>query len=142
MPIDKVKVYNFKRDNKKVEKLKELALNYLDNCSYWIREKAAAVTGSGLKEVLEEKDLKKYIQDNKRFPNRCEMAQAKLNGEDISENPEFVMQSLWDISFDVDVYKAIGVNDGQLDAAKKIFTILGMHKKAKECSSWMYQMDV
>jgi hypothetical protein len=36
----------------KLIKLKELAQNYLDNCSFWIREKAAAMNGSALKEVL------------------------------------------------------------------------------------------
>ena len=129
----------------RITKLKELAQRYLDSCSSWIQEKATTQEGSAMKEVLkvqETEDLKLYMAEHKGFPNRFKMARTKLKGIDITKVSSFVLDSLYDCTFDVVDYKAIGENDGMLKVASEIFSTLGMQKKSQECISWQYNADV
>ena len=127
----------------RITKLKELAQRYLDSCSSWIQEKATTQEGSALKEImaLDVSALEQHIK-NTRFPCRANMARSRLEGKDITKVPSFVMDSLYDCTFDVIDYKAIGENDGMLKVASEIFSTLNMHKKSQECVAWMYNADV
>lgn len=128
----------------RITKIKELAQGYLYLCSSWIQKKATTQEGSALKEVLavDVPAIEQYIKDNKNFSNRVSMAQARLEGEDITKVPSFVMGSLYDCTFDEKDFKAIGENDGMLKVAENIFSTLNMRKKSQECIAWMYNADI
>ena len=129
----------------RITKLKELAQRYLDSCSSWISEKATTQEGSALKEVLavkETQELQMYMIEHKGFPNRFKIARTKLEGIDVTKISSFVLDSLYDCSFDVADYKAIGENDGMLKVASEIFSTLNMRKKSQECIAWIYNADV
>lgn len=138
---------NEAKKDKRIEGVKKLALEMLDNAIEFIQEKARTHNESALKEVLDAsaktgpEGLQGYIERNKQYSLRVKIAEAFLKGETVSANPEFVMKSLWDCTFDVDVYKTIGENDGILITLNQIFMKLGMHKKAKEACRWCYKFD-
>jgi hypothetical protein len=127
----------------KLDQVKQIALDTLDTCIIWIKLQARTHNESALKEVMEvpEADLSKYAEDNKQFMLRWCIAQARINKEDVINNPVYVMKSLWNCTFDVDLYKQIGENDGQLRIAQRIFNVLGMKKESKACTTWMYNAD-
>jgi hypothetical protein len=115
----------------------------LNSCIIWIKLQAAKHNESALKEVLAvpEADLPKYAEDNKQFTLRRCIALARISKEDIADNPTYVMESLWNCTFDVTDYKAIGENDGMLKALERSYRALGLRKRAKVCATWMYNGD-
>lgn len=54
-------------------------------------------------------------------------------------HPHVYLQVLYDNTHNVDRYKAIGVNDGQLDMIRAIANILGRKDIAQECIQWHYE---
>jgi hypothetical protein len=129
--------------DKRIESIKKLALEMLETAKEFIQEQAKGHSESALKEVLafDKETLPTYINKYNTMKLNIKIAKAILNGEDVTKNPDFVMQSLYDCAFDVDDYKAIGVNDGILLTLSQIFNKLGMHKKALEAISWGYSID-
>jgi hypothetical protein len=92
-------------------KISKLANAHLDNSRTYIQGLATRKGDSALKDVTDE---------------------AILN------DPDKVMQALYDCDFSPDVYYTIGENDGCLRAACDLFNLLKNTDKAKECLSWVY----
>jgi predicted DsbA family dithiol-disulfide isomerase len=127
--------------DRRINGVKKLALGMLEDAIEFIQEKAKTNNESALKEVLEATYLDLYIQENKAFELRVKIAKARMKGVDITSVPSFVMDSLYDCTFEAEDYKAIGENDGILIALNQIFKKLGMHSKAREACAWTYKFD-
>jgi hypothetical protein len=119
-------------------KLKIALVERLEGCIEFISNLASDTHRTLLKIVLEIpfEELPLYISDTVEL--KREMVLARLRKEDIKKNPEFVLQSLWDIEFDFDDYKGIGFNDGELETLKMVFNELEDEAHAKECGAWVY----
>ena len=79
---------------------------------------------------------KSYLQD--LATRKGDSALKGVTDEAILNDPDKVMQVLFDCSFSPDVYYTIGENDGSLRAACDLFNILKNTDKAKECLMWIY----
>jgi len=112
-------------------------VDILGQCKVYLIEKACK-EGATLGDVhrIPFNELPMYINDENEL--KREVVLARLRKETIRDNPQFVLRSLYDIAFDVETYKGIGMNDGTLMTLKIIFEELGDKVHANECYDWLY----
>lgn len=119
------------------KRLLKRSLDILEQCKDYLKEKACKA-GATLGDVkrIPFNDLPKYVNDENEL--KKDIVLARLRKEKIFDNPEFILKSLYNIAFDVETYKSIGMNDGTLMTLKIIFEELGDKVHAKECYDWLY----
>lgn len=120
-----------------VESLLKKSIVSLNECKSYLLDKATK-EGSTIRAVLAIpfSDLPMYINDKSDF--KRELVLARLRKEDILNDPKFVLQALWDMEFDMEVYNHIGCNDGILLMLHTVFEELGDTKRAVEAMAWVY----
>ena len=120
-----------------VETLLKEAKNSLDSCIKFLAD-TAMDKNTIIKQVIDIpfNDLPQYINDKNDL--KREMVLARLRRENIFDNSQFVLESLWDCEFNYYDYKSIGKNDGELSTLSMIFKELGDEVTAKKCYEWVY----
>lgn len=119
------------------KRLLKRSLDILEQCKDYLRDHACkeGVT-FGDAQRIPFNDLPKYVNDENEL--KKDIVLARLRKEKISDDPQFILRSLYDVAFDVETYKNIGMNDGTLMTLKIIFEELGDKVHAKECYDWLY----
>jgi len=114
-----------------VKKMKDIVLS----CENWIEEKCVAKSAIYNKvAAMTKEDLLLNINEEGLT---MDLVKARLEGKDIA-TPEWQTRCLWDEEFNMDEYKLLGENDGELRVAQEILSMLGEEEWVSRAAAAMY----
>lgn len=126
----------------KVADLKECLLLHADYCQEFIRETITQTSTYQDLDNIEKDDIPLHITDLIPGTFQHHILKCRLEGTDpLEENLSLCMQILWDTEFNVDDYRNVGRNDGQIDILSLLLKKLDMHTEAEKVSEAQYTID-
>jgi len=119
-------------DNETLQTLTKKLLSTLDGCIEFLEDTAKELNDD-FKEAVSasEEDLPLLIINN-------EWAGKRVKGEDLLD-PETLIDVLANEAMEADVYRRVGMNDGELYVLMDIFEILGMEEEKKKAFAYIYR---
>lgn len=114
-----------------VKKMRDIVVS----CENWIEEKCVAKSAVYKKVIaIPAKYLPMHLNEDGLT---MELVKARLEGKDIATT-EWQTRCLWDEEFNIDEYKLLGENDGELRVAQEILSMLGEEKWVSRAADAMY----
>lgn len=119
--------------------LKQYLLQQLDICTGYV-QRLALEKGDSFEDIhsLPEQELPLHVNDEEPAQT---LVRARLEGKVLTEEPALMIQCLTDTAFDIETYKTIGYNDGQLSVIAEALSQLGEQEAADKAIAYIYSYE-